>query len=281
VAAEQRRADGEHVTQFRREMARPPPQPVCAGASCNRFAGERVAAPCRFCARRRRRGHPAWQWERAGAACPAPVRRGAFPVCSPKLLKGKGAMRTPADLGHAVLLHVNDRQDWRRWLDAAHVDGIDLARGPLLNQASMAIDAAVDAQGVALARTALAAWDLIGGRLVRPFSLALQVPYAYWIVCPKTAAKLPKIVAFSEGCWLKLRKTSGSCKNCHRAPVNQGSGTVEARRRTDSAPCSIPWRGSRSSRRCRPYRPRLFCQNADRRGRRSRPRCACSSIARS
>jgi LysR family glycine cleavage system transcriptional activator len=123
-----------------------------------------------------------------------------FPVCSPKLLKGKGALRTPADLRHAVLLHVNDRQDWRRWLDAAHVDGIDLARGPLLNQASMAIDAAVDAQGVALARTALAAWDLIGVRLVRPFSLALQVPYAYWIVCPKTAAKLPKIVAFTE--WL-------------------------------------------------------------------------------
>ena len=42
--------------------------------------------------------------------------------------------------------------------------------GPILNQASMAIDAAVDGQGVALARTALAAWDLIGGRLVRPFS---------------------------------------------------------------------------------------------------------------
>jgi LysR family transcriptional regulator, glycine cleavage system transcriptional activator len=123
-----------------------------------------------------------------------------FPVCSPKLLKGKGALRMPTDLRHAVLLHVNDRQDWRRWLDAANVDGIDLARGPLLNQASMAIDAAVDAQGVSLARTALAAWDLIGGRLVRPFSLALQVPYAYWIVCSKTAAKLPKIVAFTE--WL-------------------------------------------------------------------------------
>jgi LysR family transcriptional regulator, glycine cleavage system transcriptional activator len=70
----------------------------------------------------------------------------------------------------------------------------------VLNQASMAIDAAVDGQGVALARTALAAWDLIGGRLVRPFSVALPVPYAYWIVCPKTAAKLPKITAFSE--WL-------------------------------------------------------------------------------
>ncbi len=123
-----------------------------------------------------------------------------FPVCSPKLLKGRAALRAPADLRHAVLLHVNDRQDWKRWLDAAGVNGIDLARGPLLNQASMAIDAAVDGQGVALARTALGAWDLIGGRLVRPFRLALPVPYAYWIVCPKTAAKLPKITAFTE--WL-------------------------------------------------------------------------------
>ena len=65
----------------------------------------------------------------------------------------------------------------------------------------MTIDAAVDGQGVALARTALAAWDLIGGRLVRPFDIAMPVSYAYWIVCSKAVAKLPKIVAFSE--WLQ------------------------------------------------------------------------------
>jgi LysR family transcriptional regulator, glycine cleavage system transcriptional activator len=123
-----------------------------------------------------------------------------FPVCSPKLLKGRRALRAPVDLRHAVLLHVNDRQDWKKWLDAARVGGIDVARGPVFNQASMAIDAAVDAQGVALARTALAASDLIGGRLVRPFNLAVPVPYAYWIVCPKPAARLPKIIAFSD--WL-------------------------------------------------------------------------------
>jgi LysR family glycine cleavage system transcriptional activator len=70
----------------------------------------------------------------------------------------------------------------------------------VLNQASMALDAAVDGQGIALARSALAAWDLIAGRLVRPFKLALPVPYAYWIVCPKVSAKLPKIVAFRD--WL-------------------------------------------------------------------------------
>lgn len=120
-----------------------------------------------------------------------------FPVCSPKL---RPALRSPADLAHHTLLHLGDRRDWSKWLDAAGVENAELARGPVLNQASMVIDAAVDGQGVALARTGLAAWDLICGRLVRPFALALSVPYAYWIVCPKATANLPKIATFRD--WL-------------------------------------------------------------------------------
>jgi LysR family glycine cleavage system transcriptional activator len=80
------------------------------------------------------------------------------------------------------------------------VDGVDFKRGIVFNQASMAIDAAVDGQGIALARTALASWDLISGRLVRPFAQALEAPYAFWIVCPKSAADLPKISTFRN--WL-------------------------------------------------------------------------------
>ena len=122
------------------------------------------------------------------------------PVCSPKLLRGRSGLRTPADLARHTLLHVDDRNDWVKWLDAAGVNNVDLSRGPVLNQASMTLDAAVDGQGVALARSALAAWDLINGRLVRPFELSLPVPYAYWIVCSKATAKLPKIVTFRD--WL-------------------------------------------------------------------------------
>ena len=70
----------------------------------------------------------------------------------------------------------------------------------MFDQASLAIDAAVEGQGVALARTALAAWDLLAGRLVCPFGPALPVPYAYWTVCPKATAELPKIAAFRA--WL-------------------------------------------------------------------------------
>jgi LysR family glycine cleavage system transcriptional activator len=64
----------------------------------------------------------------------------------------------------------------------------------------MLIDAAADGQGVALARSALAAWDLINGRLVRPIDISLKMSKSYWIVCPKATAALPKIKTFRE--WL-------------------------------------------------------------------------------
>ncbi|MBT3787045.1 MAG: transcriptional regulator GcvA [Alphaproteobacteria bacterium] len=123
-----------------------------------------------------------------------------LPVCSPRLLEGHKGLRQPADLAKLPLLHLDNRQDWSKWLDAAGVKDADLSRGPVLNQASIILDAAVDGQGVALARTGLAAHDLINGRLVRPFELALPVSYAYWIVCPKATAQLPKIATFRN--WL-------------------------------------------------------------------------------
>jgi LysR family transcriptional regulator, glycine cleavage system transcriptional activator len=123
-----------------------------------------------------------------------------FAVCSPNLLRGRNALRTPSDLKRHTLLHLDRRDDWVKWLEAADASDVDATRGPVFNQASMAIDAAVDGQGVALARTALAAWDLIAGRLVRPFARALAVSYAYWIVCPKATAELPKIATFRR--WL-------------------------------------------------------------------------------
>ena len=64
----------------------------------------------------------------------------------------------------------------------------------------MLIDAAVDGQGIALARTALAAWDLINGRLIKPIDVSLRLANTYWIICPKATSALPKITAFRE--WL-------------------------------------------------------------------------------
>lgn len=127
-------------------------------------------------------------------------REELFPVCSPKLMSGPRAIRVPADLMKHPLLHMEDRQSWTRWLEAAGIPDGAAVHGPVLNRASMLIDAAVDGQGVALARTTLAAWDVITGRLMRPFPIALPLAKTYWIVCPKVTSLLPKIQAFRE--WL-------------------------------------------------------------------------------
>jgi LysR family glycine cleavage system transcriptional activator len=123
-----------------------------------------------------------------------------FAVCSPKLLRGRQRISKPADVLKFPLLHLDDRKDWARWLEAAGVANAELAHGPVLNRASMIIDAAVDGQGIALARTTLAAWDLINGRLVRPLAETLRLSKTYWIVCPKATSALPKIKTFRE--WL-------------------------------------------------------------------------------
>jgi LysR family glycine cleavage system transcriptional activator len=123
-----------------------------------------------------------------------------FPVCSPALLRSRRGIHSPEDVLQFPLLHLNDRRDWSRWLEAAGASGEGLLHGPILNHASMLIDAAIDSQGIALARTALAAADLINDRLVRPFQTALPLKKTYWIVCPKATSRLPKIAIFRK--WL-------------------------------------------------------------------------------
>ena len=123
-----------------------------------------------------------------------------FVVCSPKLVAGRQRLAKPADVLKFPLLHLDDRKAWAKWLEAAGIDHAELSSGPVMNRASMVLDAAVDGQGIALSRTTLAAWDLISGRLVRPFADASRLSRTYWIVCPKATSQLPKIAIFRD--WL-------------------------------------------------------------------------------
>ncbi len=131
-----------------------------------------------------------------------------FPVCSPKLLGGAHPLRQPRDLARHTLIHVEwDGQgetwpDWRMWLRAAGASDVNPLRGLHFSQDSLAIQAALDGQGVALGNTTLVADDLASGRLVQPFELALKGPahFAYYIVAPKGTADAPLIKAFRE--WL-------------------------------------------------------------------------------
>jgi LysR family transcriptional regulator, glycine cleavage system transcriptional activator len=121
-----------------------------------------------------------------------------FPVCSPALLQGPYPLRRPEDLRHHTLLHDDMRETWRRWLLAAGVEGVDPDRGPGYNLSALVINAAVDGQGVALARSALLGDHLDTGRLVRPFDVELPAEFAYYLVHPARALEHPKVRVFRE-----------------------------------------------------------------------------------
>ncbi len=123
-----------------------------------------------------------------------------FPVCSPALLQAEQPLREPDDLRHHTLIHDDASVDWATWLKGVGAQGVDPRHGPYYTDSAMVLQAAVEGQGVALARGALAADDLAAGRLVRPFDITLPSEYAYYVVCPRPSADRPKIAVFRD--WL-------------------------------------------------------------------------------
>jgi LysR family glycine cleavage system transcriptional activator len=130
-----------------------------------------------------------------------------FPVCSPKLLKGRPPLRTPADLARHTLLHDVFTVEWAIWLRSAGIEGINPDRGPTFLSSDHAIQAAIRGEGVVLGRSALVADDLSAGRLVRPFKLSLPADFAYYVVCPPRALKRPSVKAFRD--WLIAEAGAG------------------------------------------------------------------------
>ncbi len=130
----------------------------------------------------------------------------AVPVCSPRLLEGEHPLRTPEDLRHHTLLHIQWKMEsdaapnWRMWLKAAGLEDIDPDRGPQFSLESMTIQAAVDGQGVALISSALVDKDIAAGHLVRPFpeEIIQQTKFCYFLVYPEAHLQRPKVAAFRD-----------------------------------------------------------------------------------
>lgn len=128
------------------------------------------------------------------------------PVCSPNLLSGAKPLRNSEDLKNHRLLHVDwgylrtSMPDWREWIEAAGIEGINLDHGPHFTIESLAIEAAINGNGVAMVSHHAVAEDLKAGRLVRPFDLAIQADFSYWLVCPHEYLRRAKVRAFCD--WL-------------------------------------------------------------------------------
>jgi LysR family transcriptional regulator, glycine cleavage system transcriptional activator len=124
-----------------------------------------------------------------------------FPVCSPKLLTGEKALKTPEDLARFTLLHEPGfREDWRTWLTAAGLPNLVPAGSITLDLTAAVVQAAIEGLGVALGRSTFVDADISAGRLVAPFAMTLPAAAGYYIVTAPHNAGQPKIKAFSD--WL-------------------------------------------------------------------------------
>ena len=129
-----------------------------------------------------------------------------MPVCSPRVLTSAQTLLKPQDLRHHTLLHddalgaIEGHPDWDLWLRTTGATDVNPSRGFHFTHGALALRAAADGQGVALAMDILAAEDLASGRLVAPFAEKLPLTLAYYVVSPLKRALLPPVTAFRE--WL-------------------------------------------------------------------------------
>ncbi|MDO3520972.1 transcriptional regulator GcvA [Ralstonia pseudosolanacearum] len=144
-----------------------------------------------------------------------------FPVCSAAL---QPAIRIPQDLAAQTLLHERGRRHlahhptWQQWLDEVGVRQIDAARGPAFSEALMAMQAAIDGQGVALGQGLLVEYDIAAGRLVRPLATEAALRLSYYLIHPHQASENPGFALFRQ--WLIDELARGGGRGRHpQAPV--------------------------------------------------------------
>ena len=135
-----------------------------------------------------------------------------FPVCSPEFLRSNPDIAEPEALLNLPLLYASGQYDqWGEWFAAAGLKVSRNTRGPRYSDASMLLQAAIEGQGVALARSLLSDEDIRTGRLVRLFDTTIRSRYCYFFVCPKGREDDEKIQYFLH--WLRgeVRKMGWVC----------------------------------------------------------------------
>lgn len=150
-----------------------------------------------------RYGMGSWQ----GLSAEKLMEEEVYPVCSPQLLREPGRLQKPDDLAGETLIHDLSMDGhagfptWDTWLQRAAVSDVSTKRGMKINNSAAVLQAAIEARGIALARSVMAHDDLVAGRLVRLFpDIRFASALAYYVVYRPTTASLPRLSAFRN--WL-------------------------------------------------------------------------------
>lgn len=136
-----------------------------------------------------------------------------FPVCSPALLNGNGAFKSTAEIYDHPLIHATEpMDDWSRWFDAAGLELPDRPPGTRYSDFMALQQAAIEGQGVALARSLLVEADLRSGRLIKPIDISIRTESSYYFVCSPEMRESETVNTLYR--WLK-QEAGAACMNDH------------------------------------------------------------------
>ena len=158
------------------------------------------------------------------------LREYVFPVCSPRFLARPEAPQSPEDLLRLPLIYRHSADicpRWRDWFTDAGVKVKSLPKGPQFPDTSMAVQAAIDDLGIALARSAHVEDDLAAKRLVKLFDVYSPSSVAYYFVCPKGREQEANIRAFHD--WILVEAAASQKEFDRVAGVSdavEGSGGI-------------------------------------------------------
>ena len=129
----------------------------------------------------------------------------SFPVCSPAFFKNDiRTLKKPEDLLDLPLLRrleIDAAPRWKDWFSAAGVSNYSLPKGMHFPNSSMGLQASIDGQGFALARSSHVADDLIAGRLIKLFDIYVQGNSCYNLIIPEGKIDRPSVQNFIA--WIK------------------------------------------------------------------------------
>lgn len=104
------------------------------------------------------------------------------PVLSPALLEKHAGLAAAVDLARYPVVHQQTRTDWSAWMAQAEAGTVQFLRETVMADANMAIQAAIDGQGVALGVFPLVQGDIDAGRLVCPLDQSLRTADSYYLL---------------------------------------------------------------------------------------------------
>jgi LysR family transcriptional regulator, glycine cleavage system transcriptional activator len=137
------------------------------------------------------------------------------PVCSPKLLQGENALKTPADLSKHKLIDVyTAEEDWQIWLDGAGVKNSKTQNRLAVDSYILAQEAAIEGRGVAMTIGPFASEEIKLGRLVQPFPLRVPHKHQWYFACKAEHRKKNKIKRFED--WLMKQVATDPALSAYR-----------------------------------------------------------------